>query len=442
MKAFVFKLGVGVLVFTQLFPAGGNAEIEPVSIQRNAEAKTLKWREAVQIALRYNPDLKESHFNVLSSARSRDIALGEYLPSVSGDLARTRNNARSAPARDNIAFGVSADAPLFTGFTTTGAFLTARKNLQATQWTYQDTSANVRFRLRASYVELLRLSRQLEVNRRIEERRKKNADLIQLRYEAGREHLGSALRAKAIADQSAEDFLQTNRRIESESLRLGREAGGQFELPLQVEGQLEQLVPEIMSTQPDFAALAEEVPSVKSAVKSAEAAKANILAVQGRVWPQINGSADYGYSGRDVSDLKSDSFIGVAMSMPFFSGGQNVAAIRKAKADYDAAQANAKSARDEAVAQLAEAWVQYVNAIRQVAIRERFLEAARKRSEIVRAEYESGLVNFQDFDITEQDIADSERNYVESLATALVQEANWDLTRGKTLEDVLREERT
>jgi len=89
--------------------------------------------------------------------------------------------------------------------------------------------------------------------------------------------------------------------------------------------------------------------------------------------------------------------------------------------------------------QLSEAWTQFADAVELVDVRMKFLEAARKRSEIVRAEYETGLVNFQDFDIVEQDIADSEKNYVESLASVLVQQANWELVKGSTLEDTLRE---
>ena len=51
----------------------------------------------------------------------------------------------------------------------------------------------------------------------------------------------------------------------------------------------------------------------------------------------------------------------------------------------------------------------------------------------------TGLVNFQDFDIAEQEISDAEKNYVESLANSLIQKANWELIQGHSLEDALRE---
>ena len=123
--------------------------------------------------------------------------------------------------------------------------------------------------------------------------------------------------------------------------------------------------------------------------------------------------------------------------IPFFNGGKNVNAIRKAKADYDAARAIAVSARDEAIALLADAWVKYANAVDNIAVRKKFLEASMKRAEIVRAEYASGLMTFQDFDTAEQEQSNSENDYVQSLADVSKAQANWEMIRGKTLEDEL-----
>ena len=54
---------------------------------------------------------------------------------------------------------------------------------------------------------------------------------------------------------------------------------------------------------------------------------------------------------------------------------------------------------------------------------------------MVRTQYTTGLTDFQTFDIAEQALADSERAYVQSLADVLVQEAEWTLAIGGTLEE-------
>jgi len=45
-------------------------------------------------------------------------------------------------------------------------------------------------------------------------------------------------------------------------------------------------------------------------------------------------------------------------------------------------------------------------------------------------------VNFQDFDIAEQELADAERAHVQSLADVLIREADWIAAQGGTLEEI------
>ena len=423
-------------------------------IQRARQPEELTWPLLLRKTLQCNPDLQSARYIVTSTARSRDIAFGDYLPSFDGDLQRSvsrnafsggGNNSGSSGTggggggalRDNLALDLVGSQSLFNGFGTTGNWLKAGKDLDAARSQYVVTSANVRNGLKLAYVDVLRWNRLWTVNQGILKRRKQNAEMVRLRYEAGRENLGSALRAEALAGQAAFDVQAAERFINSQTLRLARESGGEFILPVRIRDSLEQLIPVAIVMEPDYAEIAENLPQVQRLIRVAEAAKANVVAVQSAVWPQVAGTMDYGKSGSRVSQLKSEHSWGLNISIPFFNGGKNVNAIRKAKADYESARALAISARDEAVAQLADAWVKYVNAIENVAVRKKFLEASQKRAEIVRAEYASGLMSFQDFDTAEQELNNSENDYVQSLADVVNAQANWEMIRGKTLEEDL-----
>jgi len=409
-------------------------------IRRADEPQTLAWESLVRQALSLNPDLQTARYLVTASARNRDIAFGDYLPSVDGGLQRDISRmTNTLPSRDNLGLDVAARQSLFDGFGTTGNWLKTRKELVAVKLAYVETSADVRFRLRSAYIDMARLERLLVTNRLIEERRKQNAELVRLRYEAGRENAGSALRAEAIFGQAAFDVRQTERSLESEALRLARESGGEFVFPIHIDDDLEKMLSKVSLAKENYAVLAEKTPTVMRLIKTAEAAKAAVVSVQSAVWPQVDGNYEYGYSGDRAANLKDESFLGINVTVPFFNGGKNVNAIRKAKADYEAAQRAALGARDEAIASLAEAWVLYSDAIESVEVRKKFLEAARKRAEIIRAEYASGLVNFTDFDAAEQENATAEKDYVESLANVFIQKANWEKTQGATLEDTYHE---
>ena len=419
-------------------------------VQRTSEPEVLTWPHLVKKTLQLNPDLQSARYVVTATARSRDIAFGDYLPSFEGDLQRSVSRRASGGGsgsfggsgggnalQDSLSLDLVGSQSLFNGFGTTGIFIKARKDLDAARYQYVVTSANVRDALKLAYVDVLRWNRLWKVNQGILERRKQNAEMVRLRYEAGRENLGSALRAEALAAQAAFDVQAAERYIGSQTIRLARETGGEFVLPVMIKESLEDLIPLAIVMEPDYGEIADNLPQVQRLVKVAEAAKANVVAVQSAVWPQVNGTMDYGKSGERPSNLKSEHSWGLNVIVPFFNGGKNVNAIRKATADYDAARAVALSARNEAIAQLADAWVKYANAVDNIAVRKKFLEASQKRAEIVRAEYASGLMSFQDFDTAEQEQNNSENDYVLSLADVSNAQANWEMIRGKTLEDDL-----
>ncbi|HNV85928.1 MAG TPA: TolC family protein [Candidatus Omnitrophota bacterium] len=405
-------------------------------IKSPGEKEVFSWGKAVEGSLRNHPDLLQARAQIESAARDRDSAAGDYLPSVDGGMDRSRSRGTGTAAmKDSLSFDITASQNLFDGLNTTGNFLAARKRLESSKLAYRDTSASVRLRLRTAFVQVLEYNKLLDVNRRIASRRHDNAEMIRLRYEAGRENLGSALRAGAIASQADFDVRQTERQIDSKSILLGREIGGDFYLPVQIEGDLETLVLGLNGIKPDFVGLAEQTPQVRKFIRIAEAFKAAVISAQSGVWPKVDGAYNYGYTGAKESQLRDNMLLGLTVTVPFFNGGKNIAAIRKARADYEAALQAARSVRDARVAELADGWALFRDAAESVEVQREFLKANRERADIVRAEYTSGLANFQDFDISEQEITDTEKNFVRSMALALIQKANWEYLKGETLED-------
>lgn len=400
---------------------------------------TLAWKRAAELALARNPDILKARYDVDARNRARIAAFGDYLPEADGDFRRGRTRRREDDIwEDDISLGVGVDQKLFTGFKTTGDFLQAQRAWEASECAYRDTSADVRRRLRSAYVRLLRLETSLEVDRRIAERRRENADFIKLRYEAGRENLGASMRTEANSKEANFEVRKTGREIESQRWRVSRELGGPFNLTLRVEGDLEKMVPDPPPLDFDYPELAGKSPRVQRLVKTAEAFKAAIISAQSTVWPKADGSFDYGQSGTRASDLDDRINFGLFVTVPFFRGGRNIMGIAQAVAEYDAALEEARSARDERTAELAEAWVGFRDSWEFVAVTKAFLEASRERGQIVRVKYATGLASFQDFDIAEQELANSERGYVVSLADVLLREAEWEYLKGTTLEEVLK----
>ena len=106
------------IVVIALFLGGCLTVDLPVTeIRREAEAQTLAWPGLVRQALARNPDLQEARYLVTSSARSRDIAFGDYLPSVDGGLQKSVGRTTGGgPTSDSLGLDISARQSLFNGF--------------------------------------------------------------------------------------------------------------------------------------------------------------------------------------------------------------------------------------------------------------------------------------------------------------------------------------
>lgn len=409
-------------------------------LQGPSDEGPLHWRRAVEIALRDHPDLIEARQSLQSKKHNRNQTIADFLPSADGSLTRSRSRTTGTrPMEDDLDLGLSVDQTFFSGFENTADFLKAKREWEAERWAYFEKSAEIRLSLRSAYIATMEEYQLLAVTREIAKRRRENAELIRMRYEAGRENKGAMLRAKAIADQAEFNVRQSERQIEQKSLALGRHLGGHFSEAIRVEENLEPLLPEKTEKPGNYPNLAESVPSVQRLIKNAEALKAGIAVSQSGLWPDVTGSFDYGYSGVRSSEMRDDASLRLRVDLPLFRGGETVLGILEANADYRAAFETARSARDEAITDLSSAWIDFRDALEAVDVRRAFLEAARERAGIVRSQYSSGLVNFQDFDIAEQELADSERNYVTSLADALRRQAGWEGARGLTLEEALNE---
>ncbi|HQN50017.1 MAG TPA: TolC family protein, partial [Phenylobacterium sp.] len=63
-------------------------------------------------------------------------------------------------------------------------------------------SAGVRLELRTAFVRLIKAQESVDISKQIIEIRKKNYNLVKMRYQAGREHKGSLMSAEANLEQA------------------------------------------------------------------------------------------------------------------------------------------------------------------------------------------------------------------------------------------------
>ena len=119
--------------------------------------------------------------------------------------------------------------------------------------------------------------------------------------------------------------------------------------------------------------------------------------------------------------------------MPIFEGGSRSYQINKIKSQLKQAQANIRSGRDGVIYTLEKTWKNFIDSVEMVFVKKKFLEAAIERAIIANAQYSSGLINFDDWIIIENNLVSSKKNYLDAQANLLIAEAYWIQAKGGML---------
>ena len=395
--------------------------------------EALTWEHCIQEAKKNHPDLISAEAVVKQTQANQAIAISNILPQVSTEL--RQNTSKTGTERsDAYSYGVTAQQLLFDGLKTPYDIAASARNVKSARYNYEVTSANIRLRLRTAFIELLKAQEFVTIAENIAQRRKQNADLVQLLYDGGREHRGSLLTAQANLSQAEFDVAQANRNILLVQRQLTKELGRTELKPIKAIGNFNK-VPTI-GKRPDFEPLAASTPLLESLVAQKEAAKLSLKSAKAEFFPQVYANAQVGRSDSYWPPDNDEWSAGVTLSYPLFEGGRRWADVSKARAVLNQTEADERSNRDSIILTLEETWTNWQNAIDNVRVRKNFLQASEERAKIAQAQYSNGLISFDNWTIIEDDLVQAQKSFLDAQANAFLTEAQWIQAQGGTLDYV------
>ena len=394
--------------------------------------EALTWKDAVLEAKKHHPDLVPAREKWNQSKADKAITASAFFPKLNGDATLDRSKASSSTS-NAYSYGVSAKQLLFDGFKTYFDVEQAAKKIASSEYNYRVTSSNVRLNLRIAFVDLLKAQELLHLTEEIAKRRQQSRDLIQLRYEACREHKGSLMTAEANLAQADFEVEQAKRNIVLSERRFVTQLGRSRLTPLRAVGDL--TIASFDRAKPDLEILAETTPLLQQLIVLEEAAKWGVKSSQASFFPQIYANASTEKSDSDWPPDKTGWSLGASFSLPLFEGGSRVAGVSKTKAALRQAEAEERSGRNGVIFTLEENWASFQDAMDTVDVQKKFLDAAREREAIAEAEYSTGLISFNDWIIIEDNLVKAEKSFLDSRANALTAETNWRQAKGETLDD-------
>ncbi len=404
----------------------------PALVRAGEGGETIGWERCVEEAKKNQPDLRAAAAEVTQAEAAIGASRSDLLPQISGTMSAGRSKSTGEERSDSYSYGISGRQLLFDGFKTWYDLDQSEQDLIATRFDYDLTSASVRLDLRSAFIDLLKAQEMIRITEEIASRRKQQVDLVQLRYDAGREHRGSLLTARANLADARLDITRARRDLLIAQKKLHRAMGREEFTPLKAEGSLELAV--LPSGDPEFKELVERHPSVLKQATETESARLGVKSAWAGFAPDIYGTGNISRSDSDWPPDEERWSLGVSLSIPLFEGMGRVAEISRADAALLEAEENERSERDDTGLSLAEAWVDFRDTADEVSVQLQFLEADEERAKISEAQYSTGFLSFDNWIIIEDNLVRTKKTYLESRADALREEAKWIYSKGGGLD--------
>ena len=394
---------------------------------------SLTWEQCASEAKRAHPDLSTALALLQQAEADKQVTGGSRLPQLSLSVSSLKNGTSGLGSSSLSSYALSAQQLIYDGGKTSNQIASNTEAIKAAQYNYDAVSANVRFALRSAFTQLLKAQELVGLAGEIATRRQNNVRLISLRYQGGREHIGSLRQAEADLAQSQFEVSQAKRGLVLAETTLASALGRDTHQPLRVQGAFK--VSDLTERKPDLAQLAKNNPLFQQLDTKSKAARFDLDASRSAFSPQLYLTSSIGRGSYDRLPTDAvDWSAGVTVSVPIYQGGSGRARVAKASAVLSQQNAQEKSGFLQLFNALEQSWKSFQDARQAVLVQNKQLLAANERSKIANAQYSNGLVTFNDWVIIENNLVNAKKDYLNAEAEMLLAEAQWIQSKGGALE--------
>lgn len=411
------------IVFLALCTAVPARSAEPVRV--------VSWEDCVREARDRNPEL-------LAARRSLESARASYKGSYNGlfpslTVSNSYSETDTSGGKGTWHADGRASVDVF-NLRNNAEIALASASLKQSDASYRLVSADLRLALTTAFVDLLFVQNQVSVSEQIRDVRSRNASLVNLKYESGRESKGNMLQAKAeLADAEAR-LSESLRNLSVAQYELSRRLGDDHFKAISASGTL--TVPAVRAA-PDISFVVESHPQVIARVAEKHRGQAALGAARASAWPTLSANYTRSFQGDTYFPGSPHWSASGVVSLPLFGNGPTSTfyAVSSAKRSLEQTEQNIRSTRNAVRTELESSWAALSTTIDQVAVQREFLEAARQRNNEALIRYSSGLMSFENWEIVVTDFVNFERSRLRAERDAAVAAAAWERALGKTLEE-------
>jgi outer membrane protein len=382
-----------------------------------ASAETLE--SALARAYSANPALNAQRANVRATDENvpRAKSLSRPRVNATGDVGLQYSDANLGGGRGGnetrtpAGVGLQVDQTLYNGFRTTNSVRQAESQVLSARETLRNNEQNTLFNGAAAYMNVLRDTAILSLNRN-------NIEVLeeQLRQTRDRFNVGEVTRtdvaqaeARLAASRSQASLSEGNLRT---SVARFRQVIGVEPRQLAPGRPVDRLVPRSLDAA--IAIALSEHPAVLAALHGVDVAELQVRLNEGELLPTVGltGAVSQRYNAQGQGDNTFSASVVGRVTVPIYEGGEVYARTRQAKETVGQRRLDADTARDEVRAAVVSAWGQLEAAKAQIIAAQAQVEAAEIALNGVREEARVGQRTTLDVLNAQQELLNARVNLI------------------------------
>ncbi len=405
-------------------------------------ADKINWEASVREATNSNSELNAAKSSLQSTQYQIKAARSGYYPSIqatAGYSYDSSNSTRSISTFNNsnnpsknYTTSINATENLFSGFSDSSKVDKAKYVSSSSEASLSNVKAKISFDLKTAFMGLVYSQKYIALTEDIIKRREANVKLVQLRFESGRENIGSLELSKAYLAQARFDYLQAVDSLDVYQTQLARVLGREDFADLEVDGMVPVVDPPYKDNRKiNYKDLVKDIPVYKKAYFDELSAKSSIDISKSAFYPTISLNQSVGRTGHESNSPVDSWSIGASLVFPLFSGGKDYYSTKSSNEDYRASALSRINTEKDSVNKLKDAYTRYVEAVMKLEVDSAFLKAASTREKVGTAQYNNGLISFTDWDIIENDLITRQKTMLQTQRDRVIAEAAWEQVQGK-----------
>jgi outer membrane protein TolC len=391
-----------------------------------AKPNSVSFQGCVDVVSKSNPDFLSAKENLKSQEELTKGSYSAFFPNVNAALSMSQNAPRRGIDPQYLSsIGVSYN--LFSGLRDRAKVRSAKANLEIARANLDSVRAKVSYQLRQTFAQAIYAKENILLTQAIRERRAQNERLVRAQYESGRENEGSYQFSKSLLEQAEYEERVARDQAVIAAQNLSHVIGFDS-TEVEAEGDVPVTLP------PDGAKVDELLlltPAHRTQNARIDLADASFESARSGFSPSLDLTGSLSYLGREPTTRENRNLaMGVALTIPLFSGLSTFRDLRSAGALQESALQNRVSIDFETLSNLRQSLFSFQQSIQKLRVDTNLKTAATIRATIARKRYNHGLLMFEQWDIIETDLINRQKNALASRRDRVIAEGNYRQIQG------------